>query len=47
MDLYEQGKDLYIKEQWSLTQIARHLHISRGRLSTYLKKQNREVINRQ
>lgn len=47
MDLYEQGKDLYIKEQWSLTQIARYLHISRGRLSTYLKKQNIEVINRQ
>lgn len=47
IDLYEQGKKLYIEKQWSLTKIAKLLHISRGRLSIYLKQQNIKVINRQ
>ena len=47
IDLYEQGKKIYVEKQWSLTKIAQLLHISRGRLSTYLKQQNIEVVNRQ
>lgn len=45
--LYEEGLQMYLKGCQSLTQIAKTLGISRGRLGYYIKAQGYEIINRQ
>lgn len=46
IELYKQGEKLYIEKQWSLTKISKELHMSRGRLSTYLKEQRKTYKKR-
>ena len=44
---YNIAKDLYLKEEKSLTYIGKTLHIDRGKLSNKFKEDGIEVINRQ
>ena len=47
IEKYEQGKELYITQELSLTQIAKILKIHRGRFAEYLKKQGNIIVNKQ
>ena len=47
IEKYEQGKELYITQELSLTQIGKILKIHRGRFTEYLKKQGITIVNKQ
>lgn len=47
IEKYEQGKELYITQELSLTQIGKILNIHRGRFTEYLKKQGITIVNKQ